>query len=375
MEDLGFHQRLMQTLEARGELNRAVEFLPDDMESPSRARAGVTRRSWPCCWPMPSSRFTPSCSIRRAGRSISGPRARALFPKALSERFGERSRSIGCGGDHCTQLANSIINRGGPSLVVRIADQTGAAAAGIATAFAAVRDSYGMTALKDAIGELDAKVPGKVQLRLYAAIEDLLRDRLVWFLRNVDMSNGLAGVVEHHRNGIATLSQALNSALPPEAAMARTARGAELQGAGVPEALARLIADLPELAAAPDIVLVADRTKKPVAEVAATYFAVQAFFRLERIVSAARAIPVSDYFDRLALDRAVDSIGEAERRLTAAMSETNVSGAAAVEAWIAPRKAEVERIRAAIHTIAGSGLTLSKLAVAASLLSDLAKIN
>ena len=48
-------------------------------------------------------------------------------------------------------------------------------------------------------------------------------------------------------------------------------------------------------------------------------------------------------------------------------------GASAVEAWVAPRKAEVDRIRASIHEIAGSGLTLSKLSVAASLLGDLVK--
>ena len=46
---------------------------------------------------------------------------------------------------------------------------------------------------------------------------------------------------------------------------------------------------------------------------------------------------------------------------------------AAVEAWVAPRKAEVERIRGSITQIANSGLTLSKLTVAASLLGDLAK--
>ena len=39
----------------------------------------------------------------------------------------------------------------------------------------------------------------------------------------------------------------------------------------------------------------------------------------------------------------------------------------------APDDAEVERIRLAIHQIAGSGLTLSKLSVAASLLGDLAR--
>ena len=41
--------------------------------------------------------------------------------------------------------------------------------------------------------------------------------------------------------------------------------------------------------------------------------------------------------------------------------------------WVAPRAAEVDRIRAAVHEIANSGLTLSKLSVAASLLGDLAR--
>ena len=59
-------------------------------------------------------------------------------------------------------------------------------------------------------------------------------------------------------------------------------------------------------------------------------------------------------------------------RLTAAMAG-NGTGAKAVEAWVAPRKAEVERIRMAVNEIANSGLTLSKLSVAASLLGDLAK--
>ena len=62
-----------------------------------------------------------------------------------------------------------MINRGGPSLVVRIADQTGASPAAIAAAFAAVRDSYDMPALNDEIDALDSKIAGKVQLELYAA--------------------------------------------------------------------------------------------------------------------------------------------------------------------------------------------------------------
>jgi glutamate dehydrogenase len=141
----------------------------------------------------------------------------------------------------------------------------------------------------------------------------------------------------------------------------------------VPDALARRFANLPGLRAAPDIVSVADRTQQNIADVAATYFAAESYFGLDRIARAAAGINVSDYFDRLALDRALDSIGDAERRLAAAMAGKGPAGKGALEAWIAPRRQEVERIRLQVQEIGNSGLTLSKLTVAASLLGDLVR--
>ena len=49
------------------------------------------------------------------------------------------------------------------------------------------------------------------------------------------------------------------------------------------------------------------------------------------------------------------------------------NGAGTVDAWVAAHRDEVERVRMTVHEIAGSGLTLSKLSVAASMLGDLAK--
>jgi glutamate dehydrogenase len=377
MEDFGFEQRLIQTLEKRGLLDRAVEFLADDMQLAERRR-----RSQPFTRPelavlLAYAKLALNDDLLESTVPDDPYLARELgryFPKAIAERFPDalehhrlRREII------ATQLANSMINRGGPSLIVRIADQTGAAPAAIASAFAAVRDSYGMTALNTAIDGLDNKVPGKVQLDLYASVQDLLLDRIVWFLRNIDLSRGLADVVTHYRDGIAAVAAALDSALSEDALRTRARRREELTQAGVPDELARHIANLGPLTTAPDIVLVADRTGKAVGDVAATYFAAGTFFRLDRIASAAGNIPIADYFDRLALDRARDSIGDAERRLAAAMVGNGAIGAGAVEAWVAPRKEEVERIRLAIHEIASSGLTLSKLTVAASLLGDLAK--
>jgi glutamate dehydrogenase len=377
MEDFGFQQRLIQTLEARGLLDRAVEFLPDDMALTERRR-----RSQPFTRPelavlLAYAKLTLNEDLLESAVPDDPYLARELgryFPKAIAERFPEaiehhrlRREII------ATQLANSMINRGGPSLIVRIADQTGAAPAAIASAFAAVRDSYGMTALNTEIDTLDNRVPAKVQLELYSAVQDLLLDRIVWFLRNADLSKGLAGVVAHYRDGIAAVAAVLDRALSEESLSAQAARRSKLVEAGVPEELAGRIANLAAMTAAPDIVLVADRTGKAVGDVAATYFAAGSFFRLDRIAGAASNIPVTDYFDRLALDRTRDFIGDAERRLAAAMVSNGAAGTAAVEAWVAPRQSEVERIRSAIHEIANSGLTLSKLSVAASLLGDLVK--
>jgi glutamate dehydrogenase len=377
LEDLGFQQRLMQTLEQHGALDRDVEFLPDDMTLAERRKRNVALTRPELAVLLAYAKLALYNELLESNvpdDPYLGRELERYFPKEMSERYDEALHAHRLRREIiATQLTNSMINRGGSTLLVRITDQTGASAASIAAAFAAVRNSYGLVELNGEIDALDNKLAGDVQLSLYAAVQDLLLDRLVWFLRNVDLTQGLDAIIGHYRAGIAQVEAALDAALSKSTAAERDARAEELAGDGVPQALARRLANFAVLKAAPDIVLVADRSAKPVAEVTSTYFATESFFQLDRVTHAASGIAVADYFDRLALDRALDSIGDAERRLTAAMVGNGIAGAGAVEEWVKPRRLEVERIRAAIHEIAGSGLTLSKLSVAASLLGDLAR--
>src|SRR5262249_42737686 len=170
------------------------------------------------------------------------------FPPAVAEKYPDaltehrlRREII------ATQLANSMINRGGPTLVMRISDDTHAPTSRIATAFAAMRNSYDLIGLNTEVEVLDNRIPGKLQLDLFAAVQDLLLDRIVWFLRNVDLGKGLAAVIDHYHSGIQTVAASLDGALTEAARAARAARTAELAGAGVPGATARRIADIPWL--------------------------------------------------------------------------------------------------------------------------------
>jgi len=297
------------------------------------------------------------------------------FPAEMRERFPDaiathrlRREII------ATQLANAIINRGGATMVARLVDETGADAPTIAAAYAATRDSFGLTEMNVAIDALDGVVPGQLQLRLYGELQDLLMNRIVWFIRHVDFAtHSLDSIIGTYEAGIAEVERHLPETLSPHALAEWEERTQALIQQGAPEDLARRLAALPELVAAPDIVLTAQRTGKSVADIARTHFALEAAFRLGALIGLAREISVSDYFDRLALDRAIDAIALAHRNLTAEVTSEGAPGPEGVQAWSEKRGTDVNRIRSAVDSIVASGLTLSKVTVAASLLGDLAK--
>ena len=372
--DLGFMGRLMAVLEGSGRLDRGLEFLPDDSTLAARAKAGegLTR---------------PELSVLLAYAKLAlydellasavpddpylGKELDRYFPPALRERFPDaiarhrlRREIIS------TQLANAIVNRGGPAVVTRLVDDTGADATTIAAAYAATRESFGLTDIYAAIDALDGRIAGERQLALYADVQELMFSRTVWFIRNVDLkTRSLDDVVGQFRSGIAEVAAALDTSLSEAERSAWTGRAAGLAGEGLPADLARRLAALPEIVDAPDIVVVARRAGKTIGEVAPVHFALAGEFRLGGMVEAARAIPVAEHFDRLARDRAVDALAEAHRRLTAEV----VGSGGDFDAWRSARGSEIHRIRSAAQAIVASGLTVSKLTVAASLIGDLVK--
>ena len=102
LEDLGFQQRLMQTLEARGVLDRAVEFLPDDMEIAERRRRAqpLTRPELAVLLAYAKlSLYAATCSTSRCRTiPISARELEPLFPAGAGRRRSPtRWSSTGCG--------------------------------------------------------------------------------------------------------------------------------------------------------------------------------------------------------------------------------------------------------------------------------------
>src|SRR5262249_29118312 len=150
-------QRLMRWLEQRQLLDRAVEYLPTDTEIAERRRRGEPLTRPELAILLAYAKLALHEDLLHSSVPDDLYLARELvryFPLAVAGKFPDAIETHRLRRDIiATQLANSMINRGGPAVVIRLADQTGLAVDRIAAAFAVARDSFGLGALNAAIEE------------------------------------------------------------------------------------------------------------------------------------------------------------------------------------------------------------------------------
>ncbi len=376
--ELPGHRMLIEGLEQRGLLDRAVEFLPSDSALDARASEGKGLTRPELAVILAYAKLTLFDDLL-AGSSmddayLAGELFR-YFPETLQRTYpqaveGHRlKREV-----IATVLANAMINRGGPAFVAELTAATSATAGEVALAYAATRDAYGLTAINAEIDALDGKVTGGVQMALYAQVGALLRQETLWFLRNADVRAGLSGLVARHAAGVAALREMADGLLPDAQAKALSVRSDGLIKHGVPEGLARRIGELPVIGHGSDIVLVSERADVEVPVGAAAYFGVAGLFDLFRVIEEGRAIVLGDRFERMALDRALANMMRALRDIAADVLAAG-DGAASerLAAWQGKHAEGITRTAQAVGELTQGTLTVSRLSVAAGLLADLAQ--
>ena len=372
------HRALIEALEARGQLDRKVEALPDDAALDARAAGGggLTRPELAVLLAYAKNALAadllagPAPDDAYLGHDLFRyfpPRLADAYPDAIATHRLRREVIA-------TVLANQMINRGGPAFVTRLMAATSADAGQVAAAFCLARDAYGLDRLYAEIDALDGQIPGRTQLALYADLQALLERETLWLLRNADFTQPLAELVLRYAEGVTDVAGLVATLVPPGLEATIAARAESFMAGGAPAGIARRIAELGALSFASDIALVAERTHSPIAMAAGAFFGVLDLFGLAGIVASGSRIVLADRFDRMALDRALANLMRAQRDLTVdvlGMGEGDV--AARLAAWRAGRPAAIDRVAAAVDGLTAGAMTVSRLSVAAGLLADLAR--
>lgn len=375
MEDFGYQRRMMQQLESAGLLDRFVEDLPDDvalMEREAAAQPLVRSELGVLLAYAKITLFDELIDSDVPDDPYFNDELVMYFPPKMQKTYAKEidthrlRREI-----IATVIANSLVNRGGPTMVTRISDQTGADSAEIARAFVAVRAAYGLRDLWSQMNALDTKIKGDVQLALYGAIEDLILEQVVWFLRNVSFADGIEAVVKRFGGGLTKLQDSAQEIAPATMKTAIEQTASDWKQEGVPDKLADTVAALPILTMIPNVILISESVGKPLNAAADTYFGVTGHFRLGVLDGRARALRPDDYYDALALDRARQALAQAHRAISAA-SLLHKGRGDGFENWKKANEIIVSRAAQSIASIVDApDLSVSRIAVAANILSDL----
>jgi len=372
----GAAARLMQMLESNAELDRAVEYLPDEKELAARSlrREGLTRPEWAALLAYAKlDTYNALLHSKLPDDPYLEKELIAALPQAISKKFPQAIRQHPLRREIiATHLANAMINHAGPTILPRIADEAGGDAVLAAAAFVAAWNLFDIGDLVQEIDALDGRIRGASQLRLYADLQNALREQMVWLVQNGNLhKQDLSAVLRHFREGIDAAAPVFLEIVPDPYRAEMAAREERYRAEGVPAELAQRLLRIALLRRAPDIVAIAEATGRKIADVAATYFALEDWFGINAALAAGAELTTVDYVERLALDRTMIGILAALRRATANALLRAGTGEAAAKAWLEAAGVQAMRAKAALAEFAHSGLALPKLVVAAGYLSDL----
>jgi len=365
--------RFIRALERSGQLNRAVEFLPDDETLAERRQKGI-------------GLSRPELAVLLAYAKIALYDALLdsdvpddpflvhdvglYFPSALRKGYAQAivrhplRREISA-----TYLTNSLVNRVGASFVNEISDKTGHDAPTVARAYLMARQSFHIRRLWAEIEALDNKVPAKVQVGMDLEIIRLIRRLTQWLLRGGYGGQAMEKVVGEFEPGVASLADGLEKLLPEDLADRVRDKAAGHEQDGVPPALARRIAALGIYASFPDIVRIAHSARRKPEDVARIYFAVGARVGFNWLRGAAEGVTAESEWQKLALGAVVDDLYAQQSGLTVqVLSAVNghKADAAAVERWMEAKNGAANRIEDLLKEFRrAGGADLAMLTVAA----------
>jgi glutamate dehydrogenase len=375
-------ERFMRTLERKGQLDRAVEYLPDTLEMRTRGqnRQYLTRPELSVL--LAYAKIDLNDEILRSDLPddplLEGELLR-YFPAVLQENYGDAilahrlRREIAA-----LQVVNSLVNRCGPTFVHNVGSRTGASAAAIARAFAVVRDAWKLRDLWADIEALDPALKAEAQIRMLVASQRFLTRTVQWALRRLPQPLDTMAATEQLGATVAALGDLPPTLIGEAESKALAERAASFEAMGAPAGVARRAAALETLAAAGDLMLAAKTSGLGIEAATRLYFRLSERLGLASLATAAQKLPREGQWPAQAALATQDELATLHADLLASvLRATGPDGASDPDAtltrWSEPRKLALDRIDRLLDEdlAAVSALDLAMLSVATAELRTL----
>ena len=370
--------RLIADLERTGELDRALEFLPDESEIEDRRnrKQGLTRPELAVV--LSYAKINLYNGLIASDASLTDflqIDPQRYFPDILRRRYVDLipdhrlSRQI-----LATLIANDIVNRMGPAFIQRTQVDTGASIITIARAYEAARIICRARPMFKDIEDLDHVIPAQAQMLMMFEISRTLRHACFWLIEHYGEDLDIVKAVGRLKDGMRRVYKR-SSSYVSRAAHARMQKAqVEWMSMGVPEKLAHSVALLTLTRAALDIVDVAAERKRDVIDSARLYAKFNDELELYWLHDSAEDLEVDGRWQAQARSNLRDEIYRLRRELALGLikQRSKTDPRKVVDKWLQSHATEVARYKRTLDEMKLRGeIDFATLSVAAQELSDL----
>ena len=342
--------RYMRHLAARGRLNRALEFLPDDpaLAARQQAASGLTAPELAVLMAyhkmelydqVLASDVPEDAYIATSLQRYFPARLHAQFPAAL-ERHPLKREII------ATHVVNSVVNRVGPTFVHHLHEETGASETDIVRAYLATRQVFDLVSLWRDNEALDNRVGQSIQNAIVLATVRLLERGTVWMLQQRDALRDIDATIQRFAPGVQAVGSGIERWLAPYERAALDAATAHRVAQGVPLALAQRVARLDAQVAGLDIVEVGAEIGAAVEMVAGVYFGIGGRLDLGWVSQQVAALPADSHWEALARVAMRKDLSSLARDLTRSALKAGAAAAepaSLIDHWERQRAAQIAR--------------------------------
>jgi glutamate dehydrogenase len=299
--DVPAYVRLIETFEATGKLNRAVEGITsnDDMLSRVQVQRGMTRPELAVL--LSTAKLAAQEAIENAAFAADVAmegELLAAFPPAMLAAHKDavlahrlRAEII------ATKLANRMINRLGMLHPFELMEEEGCGLSEVASAFFIAEQVFEVRALWNKIDGADVTETTRLMLLAQTAVE--MRAQMADIIRGSVQNRSLADAVQLYTGGVQQLSQARDLLLPADVRKQTEAYGERLLGQGAPRAIADQLVRIAQLDGAIGLSGLAAEQKYEVTALTGAFTAIGEALGISWSQGAAMQLDPADPWERL----------------------------------------------------------------------------
>ncbi len=357
---LTVHQRFIRSLEARGDLDRGLEFLPTDAEIDTRHAGGEGLTSPEFAVLLAYAKITLTDDLLEtelADEAWFARVLRAYFPTPLSATYDSildthplRRQIV------TTVVVNDMVNRGGITFAFRAGEETGAGPVEVTRAYTVAREVFALPELWSRIETLDNQVPTAAQCALFLESRRLLDRATRWVLTSRGGRVDVEAEIARFSAEVARLTPLVPDLIVGVEHDRLMARAAEFEALGAPHDLAVESGALLDAYGLLDVVQVAQVTETDSEEVARLYFVLSERYEVDRMLTRITHLPRDDRWSALARAALRSDLYGALRDMTRRVIITTTGIADPIErvlAWEDQQAEGLARARATLDEIAG----------------------